>query len=224
MDYAVLEKSPLFCGVPADDLKEVLDSTPHHMKRYEKGETVFRLMEQALHAGIILKGHVEAQKIFPNGNQVNMSVFGPGDMIGAAAAFSMYRKYPCTIVALEPSEAMLFGKDDLLRLMQKDMRILEHFTSGIATATYMLQQRLELFSCRGIAQKAAFWLLMQARQTGKLAVRIPGSVSRWAMLLNVSRTSLHRELKRLEEDGIIASASSVITICDAEALQDVLSR
>ncbi|MCR5220301.1 MAG: Crp/Fnr family transcriptional regulator [bacterium] len=224
MDYAVLEKSPLFSGVPADELKEFLDSTPHHMKRYEKGETVFRLMGPALHVGIILEGHVEAQKMFPNGNQVNMSIFGPGDMIGTAAAFSKCQKYPCALVALETAEVMLFGKDDLLRLMQKDMRILEHFTLGIATATYTLQQRLELFSYSGIAQKAAFWLLMQARQTGKYEVRIPGSVSKWAMLLNVSRPSLHRELRRLEEDGIISCIAPVITILDAGALEDVLSR
>ena len=35
----------------------------------------------------------------------------------------------------------------------------------IASATYLLQQRLELFSYSGIAQKAAFWLLIQARKT-----------------------------------------------------------
>ena len=224
MDYAVLEKSPLFSGVPSDELKEVLDSTPHHMQHYEKGGTVFRLMEPAMQVGIILEGHVEAQKMFPNGNQVDMSVFGPGDMIGTAAAFSKCRKYPCALVALEPTIIMLFGKEVLLRLMQKDMRILEHFTTGIATATYMLQQRLELFSYSGIAQKAAFWLLMQARQTGKKEVRIPGSVSKWAMLLNVSRPSLHRELKRLEEDGIISCAAPMITILDDDALKDVLSR
>lgn len=65
---------------------------------------------------------------------------------------------------------------------------------------------------------------MQARQTGKKEVRIPGSVSKWAMLLNVSRPSLHRELKRLEEDGIISCAAPMITILDDDALKDVLSR
>ena len=63
------------------------------------------------------------------------------------------------------------------------------FSSLIASATYMLQQRLELLSYSGIAQKAAFWLLMQIRQTGKTAVKIPDSMSRWAMIMNVSRPS-----------------------------------
>ena len=83
----------------------------------------------------------------------------------------------------------------------------------------MLQQRLELLSYSGIAQKAAFFLLIQARQTGKNQIRIPESVSNWAMTMNVSRPSLHRELKKLESENIIAYKSPVIEILDADALQ-----
>ena len=46
------------------------------------------------------------------------------------------------------------------------------FSSLIASATYMLQQRLELLSYSGIAQKAAFWLLMQI--SGKNCCKNPG--------------------------------------------------
>lgn len=109
-------------------------------------------------------------------------------------------------------------------LMQKNMRILENFTTELASATYMLQQRLELFSYNGIAQKAACWLLMQARQTGSSTVQIPDSVSKWAMLMNVSRPSLHRELKRLEDTGILAYHLPTVSILDADALQDILGQ
>ena len=145
-------------------------------------------------------------------------------MIGPAAVFSKSQRYPCDIVSLEPVTVMMFRKDDLLNLMQKNVRILENFTAEIASATYMLQQRIELFSYNGIAQKAAFWLLTQARQTGEDKVRIPGSVSNWAMLMNVSRPSLHRELKRMEEGCIISYTPPLITIIDAVGLQDMLSQ
>ena len=85
----------------------------------------------------------------------------------------------------------------------------------------MLQQRLELLSYNGIAQKAAFYLLVQARQTGKTQVHIPESVSNWAMVMNVSRSSLHRELKKLETDQIIRYEPPVIKIMNPEALQKI---
>ena len=222
MDYSVLEKSALFSGVPAVELRDALKDTPHHIQCYDKGEVIFHLMESATRIGIILEGRVEAQKSFPNGSQVNVSIRVPGEMIGPAAVFSKSQMYPCDIVSLEPVTVMMFRKDDLLKLMQKDLRILENFTAEITSATYMLQQRLELFSYSGIAQKAAFWLLTKARQTGRNKVRIPGSVSKWALLMNVSRPSLHRELKRLEDAGIISYGLPMITIINADALQDVL--
>ena len=224
MDYSVLEKSSLFRGIPAKELRETLEAVPHHIQCYDKGETVLRLMEEANRIGILLEGRVQAQKPFPNGSQVNVSMRGPGDLIGPAAVFSVSHRYPCDVVALEPSTVMMFRREDILSLMQRDIRILENFTTEIATATYMLQQRLELLSYSGIAQKAACWLLIQARQSGRTLIRIPESVSNWAMVLNVSRSSLHRELKKLETEKIISYSQPYIKIRDMTLLQDVLNK
>ena len=223
MDYSILEKSTLFQGVEANVLRGYLEETPHHIQCYDNEETIFHLMDPAFRIGIILEGRVEAQKSFPNGSQVNVSVRGPGEMIGPAAVFSKSQRYPCDIVALEPATLMMLRKEDLLSLMQKDVKILQNFTTEIASATYMLQQRLELLSYSGIAQKAAFWLLMQVRQTGKSLVQIPDSMSRWAMIMNVSRPSLHREMKKLEEEGIIRYEGKNIYVLDPDGLQAVLS-
>ena len=54
MDYSVFEKSALFSGVPAKELRDVLETVSHHIVRYDKGETVFHLMEDADRIGIIL--------------------------------------------------------------------------------------------------------------------------------------------------------------------------
>lgn len=224
MDHSALEKSPLFSGVSVTELWAALENVPHSVQRYDKGETVFHLMEEANRVGILLAGRVQAQKPFPNGSQINVSLCRPGELIGAAATFSRSQTYPCDVVALEPSTVMLFRRDDILVLAQKDLRIMKNFMAELATATYMLQQRLELLSYSGIAQKAACFLLIQSRQSGEKVIRIPESVSNWAMVMNVSRSSLHRELKKLEADGIIAYDPPTIEIHDPEALQKVLSK
>ena len=224
MYFSLLKKSALFKGIAVKELRELLKEIQPRIQNYKKGETVFHIMDPALRIGIVLEGRVEIQKSFPNGNQINVSVREAGDMIGAAAAFSQSGVYPCDIVSLEPATVLMFRKEDLLSLMQADVRVLQNFTTEIASAAFMLHQRLELQSYSGIAQKAAFWLLTQARQTGKKKIPVPESISRWAMLMNVSRPSLHRELKKLEEQGIISYKAPVVIIQNAEALQSVLSR
>ena len=224
MDYSVIEKSTLFKGIPAKELRDTLETVPHHIQCYDKGEVILRLMDNASRVGIILEGRAEAQKPFPNGSQINVSIRMPGEMIGPAAVFSTSQKYPCDVVAIEPITLMMFQKENLMQLMQKDVRILENFTTEIASATYMLQQRLELLSYSGIAQKAAYYLLMQRRTTGHERIPIPDSMTKWAMLMNVSRPSLHRELKRLESQNLIRIEPHHIEIFEPEALQDVLTK
>ena len=87
MDYTVLEQSALFSGIPTEDLFDDLNSVPHHIQRYDKGETVFHLMEGANRIGFILEGNVQVQKLFPNGSQINVSVRKAGELIGPAAVF-----------------------------------------------------------------------------------------------------------------------------------------
>ena len=224
MDYSVLEKSALFSGVPAKELRDDLEAVPHHIQCYDKGEIVFHLMEDANRIGVVLEGRVQAQKPFPNGSQINVSIRNPGELIGPAAVFSRSQKYPCDVVSLEPVTIMMFRREDILLLLQKDLRIMKNFMAELATATYMLQQRLELLSYSGIAQKAAFYLLIHTRQSGKNVIRIPDSVSNWAMIMNVSRSSLHRELKKLEAEGIISYDPPTVKIHDPERLQSVLSK
>ena len=224
MDYSVLEKSTLFSGVPAKELRDDLEAVPHHIQCYDKGEIVFHLMEDANRIGVVLEGRVQAQKPFPNGSQINVSIRNPGELIGPAAVFSRNQKYPCDVVSLEPVTIMMFRREDILLLLQKDLRIMKNFMSELATATFMLQQRVELLSYSGIAQKAAFYLLINTRQSGKNVIRIPDSVSNWAMIMNVSRSSLHRELKKLEAEGIISYDPPTVKIHDPERLQSVLSK
>ena len=224
MDYTVLERSTLFRGIPSKNLREFLESVPHHIQCYDKDEIIFHLMEEADRIGIILEGRAEAQKPFPNGSQVNVSIRTPGEMTGPAAVFASSHRYPCDVMAIEPTTIMMFRRADLLNLMQKDMRILENFTTEIASATYMLQQRLELLSYSGIAQKAAFYMLLQRRKTNSDHIQIPESITKWSMMMNVSRPSLHRELKHLETQGIIRYETHTIEILDPDSLQAVLSQ
>lgn len=222
IDYSVLEASTLFNGVPAKVIEKRLNETPHHIRHFDKGETIFHLMESAHKIGIILQGKVEAQKLFPNGSQINVSVRGVGKMIGTAATFSKQKSYPCDLVAIEKVTLLIFSAEEIVRLIQKDIRILQNITSELASITYRLQERLELFSYRGIAQKLAFYLLLKSRQSESEIVRIPKTISNLAQIMNVSRPSLHRELKRFVRKKIISYAPPLITIRNADALEKEL--
>lgn len=67
-------------------------------------------------------------------------------------------------------------------------------------------------------------MIEQCFPPGKETVRISESVSNRSMVMNVSRPSLYRELKKHEDEGLISYAPLLIMILDRDALMDVLSR
>ena len=222
MDCSVLAKCALFRNISEEDLSKLLQGFECNVRTFEKGETVFRFMNRAESVGIVLEGSIAGIKPFPDGSEMSVTLRKQGDLLGQAAAFSAMRRYPCDLIAHERSSVLILRREELLALMRKDARVMESFITGIASVTYMLQRRLELTGFKGIAQKAAFWLLMKSEETGQKKVMIPGSVSNWASVMNVSRPSLHRELRKMEENGLISYALPEIEILDPQGLRDLL--
>lgn len=222
MRFDVLEQSWLFQGLPASQIEKLVNEIPHTVHSYEKEEAVFRPLETADRVGVILQGSVQSFKLFPNGNQVNVTIRTVGDIIGPAAALSVQGKYPFGVVTLEETKVLMFRRNDYLRLLRRDYRLVENALSEISSITYMLQQRLELMSYHGIDQKIAFYLLSEALQNNISIVSIPGSMTKWALMMNVSRPSLYRELKKLEEQGLLRIKSKEIEITDHSALECLL--
>lgn len=224
MDYSILEKSKLFRGLSAKEIKGSIGSISCYIKRFEEGETIYQFMAKADRIGIILKGSAQAQKIYPNGDQFNFSVRVAGDILGPAAAFSGVQRYPFEVKALESTESLVFERMGFLRLLQSNIRVMENFVSELASANFLLQQRLELLTYNAIQHKIAFYLLMASAESGRREVPIPGSMTRWALMMNVSRPSLHRELKKMEEKGLLCYLPPRIEIADLEELRKVLEQ
>lgn len=224
MEYGMLENSCLFRGIPAQQIEEILREIPYTVQNYEREEIIFRPLETAERVGVILRGSVQSYKLFPNGNQINITIREVGDIIGAAAALSSQGTYPFGVVALERAEILMFSRGTFLHVVQRDLRLVEHTLFEIATITYMLQQRLELLSYHSIDQKIAYYVLTQSAQSGDAIIHLPGTMTKWASMMNVSRPSLHREVKRLEEQGLIRYMPPVIEIINSARLEQLLRK
>ena len=55
MSEHLLENSTLFKGLSASDVRAILEETPHHVQCYDKGETIFHLMDEAARIGSFWK-------------------------------------------------------------------------------------------------------------------------------------------------------------------------
>ena len=46
MDYTVLDRSPLFRGIPSKNIHEYIRFVPHHIQYFDKEEIIFHLPDE----------------------------------------------------------------------------------------------------------------------------------------------------------------------------------
>ena len=191
-------------------------------RKFQTGETVFHVSDEAKQMAVILSGRRKVEKLLPNGSYITIAVKKCGDMIGEAAVFSRVALYPCEITAEAESELLFINKEVMLKLLSEYPDTLSSFLTELSSMTYALQQRVELLSYSGICEKIAFFLLSQYKVTKDTRIKIPGSITSMSEQLKVSRTSLHREMAKLKKQNIIAIEKGYIRILDIAALNKLL--
>lgn len=217
-----LKKCVLFKGLDTDDILDILNKINYKIKKYNKGHVIAIEGEKCNSLGIILKGLIEIQKIFPSGQVTTINNFHEGNIFGESLIFTDKNTYPATISAAKDSEILFIEKEDIIKLSMINSTILTNFIRVLSHRILMLNSRLSHLSHDSIRKKIASYLLSEYRKQKKLNIYIPYSRKKMAELLNVPRPSLSRELIKMKDDNLIDFNKSEIRIIDIELLEESL--
>ncbi len=209
----------LFSSFPEDDLKSLLDTNTHSVKKYEKGEVIFTEGDTCRSIFIILDGTVIIEKTDVSGRYLTVGEASKGDMMGPNVLFSKNSIYPLSTRAKDNVELFIIPKDFLLMLCQKDRVFLEEVLRITSSRAFMLTRRLSELSVRTLRQNIMGFLLTEIKRTGNNFIRLPFTKKAWAENLGVQRPSLSRELKKLQDEGIIESEGSSIKVINPGKLE-----
>ena len=99
IDPSLVAHLPLFAGIRADELGEILREA--RSTRIPKNGAVFEQGEDANSLFVLLHGHVRASKTTPTGEQVVVRYVAQGETFGVAMAIGLPR-YPATATAVSP--------------------------------------------------------------------------------------------------------------------------
>ena len=102
-----IRQSSVFRRLGPDDRQRL--SAISRLKQAEKGERIFGEGEPSDFFITILSGRVKIFKTTPAGKDVILEIFGPGDPLGAVAAYEG-RPFPASAVALEDTSCLLIPR------------------------------------------------------------------------------------------------------------------
>ncbi len=213
-------------ALPASDREALLAAG--HLRRWQAGEVLFREGDGATGALLITAGLVKIHKHARDGDEVILSLCGPGDLLGEVSLAAATRSADAS--ALLAVEAVSVPVADLRALLARQPRIaLELLELALGRLRVADQRRLEFASSESLPRVTSRLLELAERfgvagADGTLTVEMPISQEELASWAAASRESTARALRTLRELGVIETQRKRLVVNDVEALRRHASR
>ena len=223
----ILRKCPLFFSLQDAEILSILACIAEPKREYTPDSYLFFLNDQVDSLGIVLDGTVEVIKETIAGNRHILNMLYAGDLFGEGIVVTANRNSPVTVRCRTNVELIYIPYSRLIHSCSNACHfhttIIQNLCQILGDKNYFLNQKIDLLTLKGMRQRLALYLLNLSETTKSSQFTLPFNRNELADFLNVSRTSMCRELGRMKEEGIIDFQKNKIHILDHEALITVLS-
>lgn len=220
--FELLSFCPLFLGLNSETIKELLSSTNHQSKKYAKGELIALSGEVIQSQLIVIEGSVRGEMIDFSGKTIKIEDIAAPRPLAPAFLFGSNNKFPVNIVANELVVILFIPKPAFIQMMQKNEKVLANFMNIISNRAQFLSNKIKFLSFQSIKGKLANYLLQQIKKQKTDIVILDKSQAQLADLFGVTRPSLGRAIREMDQEGIIQARAKQIKIIDKIRLSSLL--
>lgn len=210
--FEILKMSPLFNGIPADDLNNMLSCLNAKIIHFSKGQMVFEEGTPAHYVGILLSGEIQIIRDDYYGNRSIMTHIEAGNLFGEVFACSNIETYPVGALATQNSQVMLLDCKRIITSCSNachfHSKLINNLLSIVARKSMLLNQKIELLSKRTTKEKILSYLLSEAKRHNNNEFTIPFDRQGLADYLEVDRSAMASEISKLVKEGIIETKKS----------------
>ena len=194
------------------------------LKSYEEGEVIFREGDPGTVFHFVLGGRVKVQKAAADGRDLILEIMGPGDPVGAVAAYEE-RAFPATAVALEATSLFSLPRQEFFAILAANPVLARGLLVGLTRRMLELTRRLAERSARVEYRIARLFLTLAERlgRQEKGGVTVPVVLSRQeiADLVGTTQETAIRIMSRWGKDGIVETTETGFLIPRREALEEI---
>ncbi|MCA9960442.1 MAG: Crp/Fnr family transcriptional regulator [Ardenticatenaceae bacterium] len=213
-DDTILNRCNFFKGLSKHEITAVLKAA--RIVNIPSNSFFFHQGEEAISFYIVVSGQVRLSQINPEGRQVIVHIFGPGDAIGIIVALSNMT-YPVSAEAMTDTQALGWDRDTIAYLMEECPRLAVNGLHLIAHRFMELQDRYRELATERVERRIARALLRQAQQRNG---RIPHTNIRnialsrqdLAEMTGTTLYTVSRTCSSWEQEGIVTAGRGYIEI------------
>ena len=188
---------------------------------YAAGDMLFQAGDPADGLYYVKTGQVRIYKMDEQGREVEVVRLEPGDFFGDAVLF-VHEEFPAFAEAVRDAEVFFIEKSRLFRDLENIPGLAHDFITLLARKCVTLNRRIEALGLQTVRQRLVQFLLMRCQGKDHCTVQLDIKKAELARLLGTISETLSRNLKQLQEEGLIEVTGRSIRIRDCPRLRGQL--
>ena len=212
----VLRQTRLFAGISEDEIAAMLDCLQAKVRRYKKGEYIFRQGEHPEHVTVVTEGSLHIQNNDHWGNRSIVNTVSVGEVFGEAYAAPDSGAMPNDVVAVEDSAVLFLDVKKLLTVCSSGCKfhtlVIQNMFFSISEKNRRLMQKLGHISKRSTREKLISFLSEEAKRQGSKSFAIPFNRQQLADYLSVDRSAMSNELCKMRDEGLLIFEKNKFTL------------
>lgn len=219
--YEMLSRSPMFKGIAAADIRDLLNRVQHRFNAYKKGKTLASRGDKCEKLMVLVDGCVRGEMIDFNGKAMQVETIHAPRPIAPGFIFGKKNFFPVDVVAEQDITVLSIPKASLIQLISISTGVLNNYLDIVSNRTYFLSERLWFMSFKTIKEKFAHYIFTLLKP-GENKILLPKSQQELSEFFGVSRPSLARVIKEMEDTQVIRHQRREIVITDMDKLKEML--
>lgn len=217
----LLRVTPIFSRLSPADRKTI--AAVARVKEFTRGDTIFEQDSPSDAFYAIASGRVKIFKMMPSGKDVILEVFGPGDPLGAVAAY-MDRPFPASAAAIEDTVCVIIPRPAFFRLLETNPSLVRGLLLGLTTRLVELTNRLAEMTGGRIEPRFARLFRKLASEMGRPergGTFVPLQLSRQE-LADLTGTTIEtciRIMSRWNKDEVVRTEKDGFVVLDRAELE-----
>jgi len=216
-----LHRCALFAHVDADGLRALGELMRH--RHYRRNEVIFHQDDVGDSLHIVADGAVKIVLPSPEGDEAIIANLNRGDFFGELALLDGSPR-STTATAIEATETLALPRDEFLRLLAVDSRLVAALLRGLASELRRLTGHVGELHFLDLAGRLSMRLARLARENnldarGRIELNWPFTQSDLASMIGGTRQSVNKLLSGLVEEGLIKIEHETLVITDLARLE-----